>query len=133
MGCRYCKRFCKNANSLRNHERLCSLNENRQVLPAKTDRYYEALKTRKGSNQYLKAAELGLPKPPGAIKNFLIAPGTIKKWQGLGRKVSAEQDFEVLNVDENSKEVKLVHTVNGWTGNGMHYVEGARYYLDPSF
>ena len=44
-----------------------------------------------------------------------------------------EQDFEVLNVDESSKEIKLVHTVNGWTGNGMHYVEGARYYLDPSF
>lgn len=29
--CRYCSRECKNANSLRCHERLCSLNPNRQT------------------------------------------------------------------------------------------------------
>lgn len=30
--CRYCGKICKNNNSLRNHERLCKLNPNRQIL-----------------------------------------------------------------------------------------------------
>ena len=30
--CRYCKKECKNANSLRNHERLCKKNEARQEM-----------------------------------------------------------------------------------------------------
>ena len=28
--CRYCEKVCKNANALRNHERLCKLNPNHQ-------------------------------------------------------------------------------------------------------
>ena len=28
--CKFCGKACKNANSLRNHERLCKLNPNRQ-------------------------------------------------------------------------------------------------------
>ena len=28
--CQYCGKICKNANSLRNHERLCKLNPNHQ-------------------------------------------------------------------------------------------------------
>lgn len=31
MKCRYCKKECKNENSLRNHERLCKMNPNRQI------------------------------------------------------------------------------------------------------
>ena len=34
FNCKYCEKECKNANSLRNHERLCKLNPNRQVNPA---------------------------------------------------------------------------------------------------
>ena len=30
--CRYCGKVCKNNNSLRNHERLCKLNPNRQIM-----------------------------------------------------------------------------------------------------
>lgn len=29
--CKFCGKLCKNVNSLRNHERLCKLNPNRQV------------------------------------------------------------------------------------------------------
>jgi hypothetical protein len=29
--CKYCSKECKNANSLRNHERLCKQNPNRQI------------------------------------------------------------------------------------------------------
>ena len=28
--CKFCEKVCKNANSLRNHERLCKQNPNRQ-------------------------------------------------------------------------------------------------------
>ena len=31
MKCRFCDRFCKNDNSLRNHERLCKTNPNHQL------------------------------------------------------------------------------------------------------
>jgi hypothetical protein len=31
MNCQYCSRECKNANSLRNHERLCKFNPNHQI------------------------------------------------------------------------------------------------------
>lgn len=33
--CQYCGKICKNANSLRNHERLCKSNPNRQTNPQK--------------------------------------------------------------------------------------------------
>ena len=45
--CRYCGRICKNNNSLRNHERLCKKNPNRQIsygnkgnMPNHTKAYY---------------------------------------------------------------------------------------------
>lgn len=31
FSCKYCGKICKNANSLRNHERLCKLNPNRMI------------------------------------------------------------------------------------------------------
>ena len=65
MQCNFCNKICKNNNSLRNHERLCKDNPNRQILVSNFIKYN--VKRRelniKGSNQYTKAAELGLPKP----------------------------------------------------------------------
>lgn len=62
MKCRYCGRDCKNANSHRNHERLCRSNPERVIKP-KTQKWYESIAGRKGANQYTKAKELGLAKP----------------------------------------------------------------------
>ena len=57
--CKYCGKECKNLNSLHNHERLCKQNPNRDesnfVKYNKSD--HEPI------NQYIKAAQLGLPKP----------------------------------------------------------------------
>ena len=69
--CRFCGRECKNANSLRNHERLCKKNPNRQEMTWLTysgfTEYNKKIKAglikRKPSNQYIKSKELGLPKP----------------------------------------------------------------------
>lgn len=57
--CKYCGKKCKNANSLRNHERLCKLNPNHQTTKfADVD-----WQKRKGTNQYIKARKEGRPIP----------------------------------------------------------------------
>lgn len=60
--CRYCGKICKNDNSLRNHERLCKENPDRQILVSnfiKWNEYRRGKKLQKSSNQYKKAKELG--------------------------------------------------------------------------
>ena len=55
LTCKFCNKQCKNNNSLKNHERLC---------PSNADRVYtNGMLGKKGSNQYTKARELGLPDP----------------------------------------------------------------------
>jgi len=57
--CKYCGKECKNSNSLHNHERLCKLNPNRDESSfVKYNKSGHA-----PANQYIKAAQLGLPKP----------------------------------------------------------------------
>lgn len=53
--CRYCNSVRKNHNSLRNHERCCPLNANRN--------YKNGMTGKRGKNQYTKARRLGLPDP----------------------------------------------------------------------
>lgn len=57
MECKYCNKFCKNGNSLRNHERLCKLNSNRQILNSNFNKYNDEIRDgkRAPSNQYIKA------------------------------------------------------------------------------
>lgn len=58
--CQYCGRECKNLNSLRQHEIRCKKNPNRidlsYIKPGHS-------KGHKGTNQFIKAKELGLPMP----------------------------------------------------------------------
>jgi len=65
MNCIFCSKICKNENSLRNHERLCKQNPNRQHIVSNLIEYNKKRKSLniKGCNQYTKAAKLGLPKP----------------------------------------------------------------------
>jgi hypothetical protein len=62
MECKYCNRFCKNNNSLRNHERLCKLNPNRQILVSNFIEWNKDVKRglQKVSNQFIKAKENGM-------------------------------------------------------------------------
>lgn len=59
--CRYCNKICKNANSLRNHERLCKLNLNRSISKFE-DIEWQKNKTGdgKGTNRFIKAKQLGI-------------------------------------------------------------------------
>ena len=65
--CRFCNKECKNANSLRNHERLCKCNPNRSKIVSNFTKYNllrkEGKIIRKGVNQFTKAVELGIEKP----------------------------------------------------------------------
>lgn len=58
--CQYCGRKCKNLNSLRQHEIRCKLNPNKidmgYIKPGHSNGH-------KGTNQFIKAKELGLEKP----------------------------------------------------------------------
>lgn len=66
--CIYCGKQCKNLNSLRNHERLCKENPDRQILVSnfikwneyrKGKHLYHLQHLQKASNQYIKAKENG--------------------------------------------------------------------------
>lgn len=60
--CIYCGKQCKNLNSLRNHERLCKENPDRQILVSnfiKWNEYRRGKNLQKSSNQYKKAKETG--------------------------------------------------------------------------
>jgi hypothetical protein len=65
MNFKFCEKVCKNDNSLRNHERLCKKNPNKQELISNFIGYNKKRKDLniKGVNHYTKAKELGLPKP----------------------------------------------------------------------
>jgi hypothetical protein len=61
MLCQFCKKNCKNHNSLRNHERLCKENPNRQIIISNFIEWNKKVKSglEKVSNQYIKAKEKG--------------------------------------------------------------------------
>lgn len=63
--CKFCGSERKNLNSLKNHERLCKENPNRQELHTHTEKWFAAMHATRGhaTNQYTKAKELGLPPP----------------------------------------------------------------------
>lgn len=63
--CKYCGKVCKNENSLRNHERLCKENPNRQILKSNFIEWNKKRKELniKGENHFTKAERLGLDKP----------------------------------------------------------------------
>lgn len=91
MECKFCNKICKNDNSLRNHERLCKLNPNRQVKNNGSNNIIEYNKKRKelsipGTNQFIKAKQLGLKSP-------IVSDETRKKISAAvkGRKYTDEQ------------------------------------------
>ncbi len=85
--CKYCGRECKNLNSLRQHECRCKENPNRidmsYIKPGHS-------KGHKGTNQYIKAQELGLPKP-------IISEETRQKFSNIwkGRKHTDEAKIKI--------------------------------------
>jgi hypothetical protein len=65
MNCRFCEKVCKNDNSLRNHERLCHKNPDRQIIVSNFIEFNKKRKEQniKGTNHFVKSKQLGLPIP----------------------------------------------------------------------
>ena len=60
LNCKFCNKECKNNNSLRNHERLCKQNPNRQYTYFSSEDFKKHKDTR---NQFQRARDAGLPDP----------------------------------------------------------------------
>ena len=86
--CQYCGKECKSINSLMNHERFCKSNPNKKDSP-----FIEYNKNRtEYSNQYIKAQQLGLPKPQMSDKG---KESVSKIWKG--KKLSEEMKQKISN------------------------------------
>jgi len=81
MECIYCQKLCKNDNSLKNHQRLCKLNPNHQVIKSNFIEYNQKVKSglisKSHSNQYTKAKLEG--------KTIVITEETKRKLRESGR------------------------------------------------
>lgn len=103
MNCIHCNKICKNKNSLINHERLCKLNPNRQILKSNFIEYNKKVKSgeRKPVNQFIRAKELGIPTP-------IVSEDTRRKISesSRGRKYSEEYK---KNHSDKMKSVVLSH------------------------
>lgn len=86
--CKYCNKECKNLNSLKQHEIRCKNNPNRILSYFMGD--YN--KTRKPTNQYIKAKELGLPKPQMSKEG---KESVSKTWKG--KKLPEEMKQKISN------------------------------------
>ncbi len=81
MNCRFCEKVCKNDNSLRNHERLCHKNPDRQIIVSNFIEFNKKRKEQniKGTNKFIKFKQLGLPSP-------LVSEETKKKMSEASKK-----------------------------------------------
>ena len=93
MNCQYCKKECLNPNSLRNHERLCKENPDRQIIKSNFIEYNKKIKELglPRNNQYTKAKKEG--------RTITISDDLRKKLSdsGKGRKLSNEQKSKISN------------------------------------
>ena len=125
--CRFCGSERKNENSLRNHERLCKENPNRQKIEeyTHTEKWLAACKANKGhgTNQFIKARELGLPVPEGTMKG---KPGT---WRG--RKHTEEQKRKISETQK--KNFRESDAKSIWHTQLQNRKSFAEQYFDTCF
>lgn len=130
LECKYCSSNRKNANSLRNHERLCKENPNRQTVSLNLNQYNTKIQsgeiTKVNTNQYTKAKALGLPKPEISIetREKLSAAGKRRVWtqedrdrQSKSMQRAVEKYPESYSASNVCGRTKLIeykgHTLNG--------------------
>ena len=99
--CKYCNSIRKNGNSLRNHERLCKHNLNRQEPKSNLAEYNRKIQSgeivKTHTNQFTKAKVLGLPKPE-------VSKETRKKLSEAGKRKVWTQEMK----EERSRIMKEV-------------------------
>lgn len=129
--CKHCGKICKNSNSLRNHERLCKLNPNRQIMS------YNNLENYNNNNNNVcrKAWNKGLTKETDV--RVLNGSETLKKSIETGkyipkRKKHTEEYKEKLRILQKEKNYGHKHYVKikhkSW--NGYEFISKSSYELD---
>lgn len=99
--CNHCDKECKNENSLRNHERLCKENPNRQTTPFH-DREFQRSHN---ENQYTKAKRLGLDAP-------IVSEVTKEKLRALN--LSRSKEWNKKNGKKISKTIRKRVKLGEW-------------------
>jgi len=112
LNCRFCSRVCKNDNSLRNHERLCSENPLKQTTCFSDPNLQQKFSKQ---NQYTKAKLLGLDAP-------IVSDETRKKLSIAAKYTNANASFATK---EKRKQTIQRKVLNGeWhtsLAKRMHY------------
>ncbi len=104
--CKFCNKVCKNANSHRNHERLCNLNENRQSTPFQRLEFQQnKIPGGGGTNRFIKAKKLGLPPPEISEETRRLAAANIKR---------RTPEFNATRGKKASKTIVGRVAVGGW-------------------
>lgn len=106
--CQYCGKECTSKNSLSNHERLCQNNPNRQLSEIEIYNKKKQEGIYSGTNQYIKAKQLGLPKPE-------ISEETREKFRKvwLGKKLPDEMKNNIRNSVKSNIENDTWHNSFG--------------------
>ena len=107
--CQYCGKECKNDNSKRSHERLCKSNPNR----AESNFVKYNASDHKATNQYIKAKELGLPKPEKSLELRKKLSERMKKDNPMKNESSRKKVSETMK--RLAKEGKL----KGWLSRNV--------------
>ena len=129
--CRFCGKECVGNNSLRNHERLCRENPDRQTIDHNNFENYNKevrLGLRKGSNQYVKAKESGLPKPEVSEKTRMKLSALAKN-----RRHSEETRCKISERMKNAAENNPEHYSKCHNRRGFKHEWYNGYYLDSSW
>jgi len=127
--CKFCSSIRKNANSLRNHERLCKNNPEKQLTYFAT--HQKEIKIR--SNQFIKAEQLGLNKPivSDDTKNKIREANSKRsyEWNKLnGAKISATIKEKVKNRTWHTSLAKHMHySYNGFDLHGKWELSYAKW------
>lgn len=126
--CKYCNKECKNLNSLKQHEIRCKLNPNRINMDYIKPGH---LKSHKGTNQFIKAKELGLPKPivSDETKKKLSKVWKNKKHTNKSKELIKNTiNYKILNNEwHNENNIKIlyknIYFDSSWEVNFVKYLE----------
>lgn len=114
--CKFCNQERKSNKSLINHERLCKENENRQYTFLQLNKN----KHIKKSNQYIKALELGIPKP-------IVSSETRKKFSNNNKSRhinrSKEEKLEIYTKISNTMKLRHEEGLAGCLNPVKKYVK----------